>query len=47
MLLKEFNVYETLVPFKYSKIKDSLPQLELVLTGNKEEIDYFEGSGEV
>ena len=37
VLPSKFTVYEALVPFEYSMLKNQLPRLILILTGNKKE----------
>jgi len=39
IILKNFVIWETLVPFEYSKIKDRIPRLELVLIGDMKETE--------
>jgi hypothetical protein len=41
VLLKYLNIWETLSPFKYSKIKVKLSRLHLIRTGNMTNLDFI------
>lgn len=47
VLQKSFKIWETLTPFGNSKLKDHLPKLKLVLTGNKKESEILGDDSDV